>query len=74
MALARQRADWMRTGVAVAWLVNRNGWTRKPIDPLEVIPAPFRPPPAPRRERTPEERAAESRLAWKVLDTYFGRA
>lgn len=72
MAEARQRADWLKVGIAVAWLVNRNGFTREPLDPLKVIPPQFRPPPEPEREKTPEEVAEENRLAWVVLDRVFG--
>lgn len=73
MARARQRAEWLRVGIAVMWIVNRNGFTKEPIDPLKVIPAQFRPPPEPVPELTEEEKAEESRQAWFVLDTFFGR-
>lgn len=73
MARARQCADWLKVGIAVAFVVNRNGWTKQPISPLVVIPAQFRPPPEPEPEKTPEELAAESRLAWGLLDTFFSR-
>lgn len=72
MAFARQRAEWLRTGISVAFVVNRNGWTKQPISPLAVIPQQFRPEPEPVRELTPEQRAAESELAWQMLDRAFG--
>lgn len=74
MALARQRADWLRTGVLAALLVNSNGFRKgKPLSPMKVIPPPFRPQRPPPRKRTPEEAEAESRRAWGVLDTMLGR-
>jgi len=72
MAVARQRAGWLRAGVAVAWVVNRNGWTRQAVSPLDVIPPQFRPPVPPEPEKSPEQLADESRRAWHVLDRYFG--
>lgn len=73
MAAARQRAEWLRIGIAVSWIINRNGFTRKSVDPLAIIPVQFRPPPEPVPELTVEEREAESRLAWSVVNTYFSR-
>lgn len=72
MALARQRAEWLRVGIAVAFVVNRNGWTQQAISPLMVIPEQFRPEPEPEPELTPEDLAAESELAWRMLDRAFG--
>ena len=72
MATARQQAEWLRVGVAVAWVVNRNGFTKEPVHPLAVIPEPYRPPPDPPQMLTPEEREAESKLAWGVMDRFFG--
>lgn len=74
MAEGRQRAEWLRVGIQTAWLVNRNGWTREPIDPLRVIPPQFRPPREERPEKTAEQIEDESRRAWHVLDGVFGRA
>lgn len=73
MAEARQRAEWLRVGVLGSWVINRNGWTREPVNPLDLIPAPFRPPAAPVRVLSAEERAEESRRGWHVLDRFFGR-
>jgi hypothetical protein len=73
MAEARQQSDWLRLGIAVMWIVNRNGWTKEPISAADVIPAIFRPPPGPEPERTPEEIESENRQAWHVLDAVFGR-
>lgn len=72
MATARQRAEWMRVGVAVAWVVNKSGFAKEAISPWSVIPEPYRPPPPPKRVLTPEERESESRLAWGVMDRFFG--
>lgn len=74
MATARQQAEWFRVGVAVSWLVNCNGMTKKAVTPVQVIPEPFRPPPEPPRVLSPEERESESRLAWGAMDRFFGRA
>lgn len=72
MAEARQKAEWLRVGVAVAWVVNRNGWTKEAVQPLSVIPECYRPALPPPPELTPAEKAAQSRMAWAVLDTVFG--
>jgi hypothetical protein len=73
MAAARQRSDWMRAAMTTAWLINRNGFTKEAVSPLQIIPPCFRPPPEPARQLTPEELESESRLAWNLLDTCFGR-
>lgn len=72
MATARQRADWLRTATAAAVIVNRNGFTKDPLDPIRLIPAPFRPAPEPAREKTAEEIELESQMAWALLDRAFG--
>lgn len=72
MAKAREQSDWLRLGVAVAWLVSRNGFTEKPIHPFDVIPGPYRPPAHGGREKTPEEKADENRRGWAALDRFFG--
>ncbi|AMV30183.1 hypothetical protein VT84_37675 [Gemmata sp. SH-PL17] len=72
MADARLQADWVRDAALACLVVNRNGWTRTPIDPVQVIPPAFRPPREPVRKRTAEEIAEESRFAWVVLDHVFG--
>lgn len=68
MATGRQRADWQRVGVMVAWIVNRNGMTRKPVEPNEVIPEQFRGSAVPKRELTEEEKAMRRRRFWAVVD------
>jgi hypothetical protein len=72
MCLARQRAEWLRVGIGVAFVVNRNGWTQQAISPLAVIPEAFRPEPEPVPELTTEERAEQSRIGWRLLDRAFG--
>lgn len=72
MAAARNRAEWLRVGVSVAFVVNNSGWRTKPLSPLAVIPPPFRPEEEPEPEKTPEQVAEESRLAWGLLDRVFG--
>lgn len=72
MAAARQRAEWLRVGVAVAWLVNRNGFAKEALHPLAVIPEPFRPPPERPRRLSEAERASESKVAWRLMDRFFG--
>jgi hypothetical protein len=69
MAEARERAEWLRVGVAVAWVVNHGGFVRKPVSPVKVIPKPFRPKPPPPR---PAATAEESRRGWHVLDSWLG--
>ena len=73
MAEARQRAEWARVGIAVAWVVSRNGMTKEPLTPLQVIPPQFRPPVPPPRVLTEQEKESENRLAWMLLDRAFGR-
>lgn len=71
MAMARERAEWQRAAVAVAFTVNRSGMAREAMNPAEMIPAQFRVAEVTRR-KTAEEVESESRLAWHVLDTVFG--
>jgi hypothetical protein len=73
MAAARQRSEWLRGAVLTAWLINRNGFTKDAVSPLQMIPPCFRPPPEPPRKLTAEELESESRLAWNLLNTCFGR-
>lgn len=73
MATAKQRADWLRVGVAVAWQVNSGGFAKKPLSPLAVIPEPYRPPPEARRIKSAAERESESRQAWGVMDRFFSK-
>lgn len=70
MAMARERAEWTRSAVHTAILINRNGFTKEPVSPVTLIPPQFRPPPEPARERTPEQMESESRRAWKLLDRF----
>ncbi|VTS01539.1 unnamed protein product [Gemmata massiliana] len=72
MALARQRSDWLRAAVMNSWAINRNGMQKSAVDPLQMIPGPFRPPAEPPRKKSAEELAEESRFAWVVLDRCFG--
>jgi hypothetical protein len=72
MAEAKQRADWLKVGIATAWIINKNGWTKQPVNPLTIIPEQFRPPPEPVPEKSEEQLAEENRLAWGVLDRVFG--
>jgi hypothetical protein len=71
MALARQRDEWARVGVTVAYLVNHNGFTRQPIQPKDVIPAVFRLPEPPAPPKSPEEVESESRRGWKLVDQFM---
>lgn len=73
MATARQRAEWLRVGVLVSW-IGPAVWSKESANPLKVIPKEYRPPkgPEPVDDRTPEEREAESRRGWKLLDRFFG--
>jgi hypothetical protein len=73
MAEARRQEEWVRVGVAVAWVVNSNGFRKgRPLTPLQAIPRPFRPkPPPPRPPRVAG--AEESRQGWFVLDSWLGR-
>lgn len=63
MSRARNRAEWLRVGVAVSWI--------KGIDPLAVIPPDYWPEREKEPEPTPEEAAAESARAWRVLDRFL---
>lgn len=72
MCEARQKAEWLRVGISVAFIVNRNGWNTQPISPFAVIPEQFRPEAEAVPELTPEERAAYSEIAWGLLDRAFG--
>jgi hypothetical protein len=73
MAMGRQRAEWLRVGVMVAAIVNRNGWTTDPLDPIAVIPPAYRPPAPPPFPKSPDQAAVESKRAWHVVDKFFGR-
>jgi hypothetical protein len=75
MATARQRAEWQRVGAAVAWVVNRSGFATQAIHPNEVIPEPYRTPEPPAvTEKSEEQKALESRLAWRALNAEWGKA
>ncbi len=72
MATSRQQSDWLKVGVGVAWIVNKNGWTKEPLDPMAIIPEPYRPDWAKQpRELGDEERAVEHDDAMRMLDAYF---
>lgn len=68
MATGRQRADWQRVGVMVAWIVNKSGMVKRPVEPNEVIPEQFRGDGNQRREPTEEEKAMRRRRFWSVVD------
>lgn len=72
MGEARNRAEWLRVGVAVSFVVNNSGFRSKPLSPLAVIPPPFRPAEEPAPEKSPEQVEEENRRAWMVLDRVFG--
>lgn len=71
MSESRQKSDWVKVGIAVAWLVNRNGWTKEAISPADVIPEAYRPEAVEEVPKTPEQVEEESRIAWRLLDQYF---
>lgn len=73
MAEARQEADWLRAAIPTAWTINRLKWSGQAVSPLQIIPPCFRPPPEPVRQLTPEELESESRRAWALLDSAFGK-
>ena len=70
MGLARQRAEWARTGVTVSWLVA--AFTGKNIDPNKVIPPQFRPQKQPPPKKSQAQIESESRRAWKLMERAFG--
>ena len=72
MAEVRLEHEWLRAAVPAAWVINRNGWTKEPVDPLRIIPPPFRPEPEPPPPKTAEQVAFENRLGWGALDRFFG--
>lgn len=73
MAKARQVSEWSRVATLVCW-VGPAVWGKEPINPLKVIPAPYRPQQEEgAAEVSPEERAAQSKRAWRLLDSFFGK-
>lgn len=72
MAKARQQSEWARIATLVCW-VGPAVWSKEPINPLKVIPGPYRPKQDVAPETTPEEKAAQSKRAWRVLDSFFGK-
>lgn len=70
MALARQRAEWARTGVTVSWVVA--AFTGKNVHPNKVIPEQFRPPKEPKPQKSQAQIESESRRAWKLMEKAFG--
>jgi hypothetical protein len=51
------------------------GWQPVAINPLDLIPEPYLPPPPPPPPppgpQTPEQEEAESQVAWGLLKEYF---
>jgi len=70
MALARQRAEWARTGVTVSWLVA--AFSGKNIHPNKIIPKQFQPPQQPPPKKSKAQIESESRRAWKLMERAFG--
>lgn len=70
MAMAKQRAEWVRTGVMVSWLVA--AFSGKNIHPNKVIPPQFRPPKPPPPQKSKVQIESESRRAWKLMERAFG--
>lgn len=71
MATARQRAEWVRVAALVCW-IGPAVWAQKAIKAEQVIPKQFQAPQEEAPERTPEEKAAESKRGWRVMDWFFG--
>ena len=56
---------------SLAWWVNRAVGGPK-LDPLDVIPEAFRPPPVPTPPKPPEVVEADNRLGWAMIRGYCG--
>ena len=71
MAVARQRAEWLRVGVSVAYMLQPHA--KEAIDPTRIIPPPYRPLKPRKRVLTAKELEAESKQAWHALHCAFSR-
>lgn len=70
MAEGRQKAEWIRGASLTANLLN--AWGSK-LTPWELVPRQFRDrAPVERRKKTPAELESDNKVAWTMLDGYFG--
>ena len=72
MAVARQRAEWLRIAGMVCW-IGPAVWGKEPLKPERVIPKEYRPPKPVGLEMSPEEKAEQSRRGWHVMNRFFGK-
>jgi len=70
MARAKLESEWARAGVIAA--AAHTGMLGGKFEPLKFIPPAYHSHADPER-KSPEQRASESRLAWRMLDRFFGK-